>query len=521
MSSSNSTKLLAAGAIWLLLFAAGAVAWRMIVRPKQEEDLVRRTVGDARHSRTARIAIDSFSGYCLFRSDEFRDELSSRGIALELVDDKADYQRRLESLADGSTPLAVFTIDALVKTSAVRGDLPATVVMVVDETTGADALVAYKQALPNIDALNRADARIVVTRDSPSETLARVVTSTFRLPELPADCWIDAQGAADVYRQLGEAKASEPKAFALWEPYVTKALENPQVHTLVDSSRFRGYIVDVLVVQRQFLLNQQELVREVVEAYHSAAYSRRQQPGGMVELVSQDARQQGEPLTPQQTERLVQGVWWKNTQENYGHFGLGSAASAGSGDGRLQHLDEMIRKITKVLLDTGAIHRDPTGGSPNKLYYDKILAGMLSSNWHPSALAAGDREEGVRLGDTSRPLEEDQWQRLAQVGHLQVDPIVFARGRAQLIDSSEAVLLKLVDTLRSWPHYYLVVRGHARAEGDPEANRRLANERAQAVAEFLASQGIAEHRVHAEAAEIKSTGGDQQTVSFVLGQTPY
>jgi outer membrane protein OmpA-like peptidoglycan-associated protein len=511
--------LLAAGVVWLLIFGAGAVAYRTFVAPKKKEEVVKRTESTRRHAQQVRLALDSFSGYCLFRSREFAAELDTRNIGLELVDDKADYTQRLTSLADGSTPLAVFTIDALIKTSAVRGELPATVVMMVDETTGADAMLAYKQAVPNIDALNRADARIVVTRDSPSETLARVVTSTFQLPKLPDDYLVDAQGAADAYQQLTKAKPSEPRAFVLWEPYVSKALANPAVHTLIDSSRFRGYIVDVLVVERNFLLQNRNVVNAVVEAYQTVAYQRRQSAAGMRDLVMEDAKQQGEPLTKEQAQRLVDGVWWKNTQENYAHFGLQFGPRTATTPTGVQRIDEMIRKITKVLLETKAIDRDPTGGSPNKLYYDQILSGMMASQWHPAAMPAGGADT-VRA-DAARTLEDEEWNRLTPVGHLQVDRIVFARGRAELIGASEATLTQLADTLRSFPRYYLIVRGHARTDGDADANRKLALDRAAAVAEALVSQGIARQRVRALGTEPAGAGGEAQAVTFVLGQTPF
>ena len=39
--------------------------------------------------------------------------------------------------------------------------------------------------MPNVDALNRPDQKIVLVQGSPSETLARVVRSQFKLPEPP------------------------------------------------------------------------------------------------------------------------------------------------------------------------------------------------------------------------------------------------------------------------------------------------------------------------------------------------
>jgi hypothetical protein len=516
-----SGRLLIVGVVWLLIVGAGALTYRLVFAPKKKSELVGETSSHPLHKHHVRLALDSFSGYAVLRSEEFKNELGALGVGVTLVDDKADYAARLQSLKSGETPLAVFTIDALIKASADAGELPGVIVMVIDETIGADAMIAYKQGLKNIDALNRADARIVVTRDSPSETLARVVIGTFRLPSLPADCWVAGDGAAGVYQQFIQAQPSEPKAFVLWEPYVSKALENPGAHVLMDSSRFRGYIVDVLVAERNFLKNDSAgIVSNVVKAYQTAVWKHQRTESGMVKLVSQDAEAAGEPLAPAQAQKLVQGIWWKNTQENFEHFGLRLAGDTQARPEGLQPLDEMIRKITKVLVDTKANAEDPTGGHPERLYYDKILGPLLTNRWHPSALS-GVGDDAIRSQGGARPLSEAEWGRLAPVGHLSTEAIVFRRAGAELLPSGEATLDKLIDTLRSWPHYYLIVRGHARMEGDAEANKRLADERAKAVAAHLAQHGIAEHRVRAFGAETTATGGEAQTVTFVLGQLPY
>ncbi len=518
-SSSTAGRLLVAGVVWLVLLGVGALAYRLVFAPKKKAETVEETSSNARHPHHVKLALDSFSGYALFRSEEFKAELSTLGVGITLSDDKADYAARLQSLKSGDTPLAVFTIDALLKANADAGEMPGVIAMVIDETTGADAMVAYKQGLKNIDALNRTEARIVVTRDSPSETLARVVIGTFRLPSLPADCWIGADGAAGVYQQFLKTQPTEPKAFVLWEPFVSKVLENPGAHVLMDSSRFRGYIVDVLVVQREHLKQNAAVVDKFIKAYFTAAWKHQQKADGMVQLVMADAKAAGEPLTTSQAQRLVQGIWWKNTQENFEHFGLRIGGDTRRTEG-LQDLDEMIRKITKVLVDTKAIPADPTAGRPQQLYYDKLLSLMLTAQWHPSALS-GVGDETVRTQAAARPLGDAEWARLTPIGHLQVEAIVFSRASARLIDSSGATLEKLVDTLRSWPHYYLIVRGHARMEGDAELNKRLADDRAKAVSAYLAQHGIAEHRVRALAAETSATGGDAQSVTFILGQLPY
>jgi outer membrane protein OmpA-like peptidoglycan-associated protein len=474
-------------------------------------------VGGSGQQLTIRLSLDAFSGYWVFRSESFREELSLRGIDLELVDDRADYGERMEALRTGEAPMAVFTLDALIKATARLDEAPVTAVMVIDETTGADAMVAYESAVPNIDALNAPDARIVATPDSPSQTLAQVVMANFRLDRLPAAPWVRADGAADVLKRFEKADRGAKAAYVLWEPYVSKALEEDGAHVLIDSSRFRGYIVDVLVVSREFLLDHEDAVRSVVEAYLRTLYDQRRATGGLAAAVRADARQSGEPLTQSQADGLVKGVWWKTTQENYAHMGVGG----GSG-GSLQTLDEVIRNIASVLLKTDAIGSASLASNPSVLYYDGILRAMRDADFHPSVVRRpGDEDAGQSRAVVVEALSDAQWEQLRPVGTLRVRPIVFARGTAILTRQSKFELDRLAGSLRTWPHYYVSIRGSARVEGEAEANRALAMSRAQAAAAYLTEQGIAAERVRAIGTEPAAEGGRAQTVRFILGQTPY
>lgn len=517
--SGNKARLLVVAVIWLVVLGLCAAAYKLLIAPRRQAEIVTQTGSDRRHEHQLRLALDSFSGYSLFRSRAFHDDLAARGIGLDLVDDRADYGRRIQALRDGDVHLAAFTIDALVKASATLGELPGTIVLVLDETTGADAMLAYRQAVPNIDSLNRSEARLVVTRDSPSETLARVVMARFRLPALAADPWIDAAGAEDVYRRFRDADPAEPRAYVLWEPYVAKALEDDRAHVLIDSSKFRGYIVDVLVAQREFLAEDEQgprLIKQVVEAYLRANFEHQSRADGLADLVQEDARAQlDERLTDAQAGRLAESIWWKNTLENYAHFGILQGESSRG----VQHLDEMIRNITDVLVKTTAIAGDPTAGEPNKLYYDRLLRDLHAEPFRPSVLA-GEGSEAIRAGREAAALSEAQWDKLLPVGELGVVNIVFARGTSRLNEQGQRELTALADTLSNWPEYYLLVRGHARADGDADANRQLAEDRARAAAAFLIEQGVSANRVKHRSMP-PSGAGESQSVSFVVGQLAY
>ncbi len=352
----NKGKLLAVCVIWLIIFGVGAATWRLLITPmrqaeqeaeakQQQKTIIEGSSSDSPYDHELTIALDSFSGYAVLRSDLFRQLLRREKIKLVLIDDKANYQNRLQSLDTGEVQMAAFTIDALIKTSALSGELPpATIVALIDETRGADAMVAYKTAIKNVDDLNHADTSFVLTPDSPSETLARVVMSTFQLDQIPADPFVAAADAEDVFNQWKRSKKNSRQVFVLWEPYVSKILANDSMHVVIDSSRFTGYIVDCLVAERDFLVKNPDVVQQVVECYFRALYEYRD-PKSMAGLLQSDSE-----IDAAVSEKLVQGIDWKNTQENFAHFGLRN-------DPRTQHLADMIENITKVLLSSAAIDR--------------------------------------------------------------------------------------------------------------------------------------------------------------------
>jgi ABC-type taurine transport system substrate-binding protein len=297
-----------------------------------------------------------------------------------VTDDKADYAARLDALRSGKVQLAAFTIDSLIVAGAKAGDFPATIVLAIDETQGADALVAYEKALGSVQDLNDPAAKIALTPNSPSEFLARVLLAHFSLPRLQENWIVPADGAAEVYRQFRSANPAEKKAYVLWEPYVSRALQQPGARVLIDSGKLKGYIVDVLVARREFLRDKPELVRGVVECYARASYRYASEPGGMSKLVMDDARQTGvESLDATQTKRIVEGIQWKNTLENYAQFGLTSGVEQGG----LPTMEDMIGNIMDVLLKTKAISSDPLGGKYTTLFYDRVLADLRAASFHP------------------------------------------------------------------------------------------------------------------------------------------
>jgi len=418
---------------------------------------------------------------------------------MSMMDDNADYSKRMDALEKGDIQFAAFPVDALLKVCSQRNRLPATMIAIIDETRGADAMLAYKQRYPDVDSLNAPETRFVLVGDSPSETLARVVMQDFDLSRLAKDPMRRVASPEAIVEAYRKATPSTDEVFVTWEPYVAQLLENDQIHVLVDSSKFTGYIVDSLVVSRDFLLKNEAVVQKVLDSYFRAMNSYRE-PDNMKELILADAKLTNTNLSGKQADRLLTGIHWKNTQENYAHFGLRAE--------KVAHVEDVLSRISNVLIASGAMTSDPTQGQFSKLFNDRALASLQASKFLPDELVRKDRELTA--------LTDQQWSSLVSVGTLSVPELVFARGTASLSDSSRQVLDELAEKLRSWPAYYLRVEGNAASGGNAAANAAIAARRAEATVEYLNSLGV-------PAARMKSAAGKvgQSRVVFMLGELPF
>lgn len=515
----NKSKIVIAAIVWLMLIGSAVAVWRLWMQPKlneaeqqqqeqREKDLQDSTKGNSQYDHNLKLALDGFSGYAVLRSDEFAEQLRQKRIRFEMVDDNANYTERLEALASGKVQFAAFPLDSLIKASELLNKIPATAIAVIDESRGADAMVAYREKYPNIDAIQaNALTKIVLVGDSPSETLARVVLNDFGMRD-SATKKIEPVADADALKKRYQAAVSSgDEIFVTWEPLLSEMLNNDQLHVLVDSSRFSGYVVDCLVVNRDFALKNQTVMRDVLECYFTALYEFRTDEA-MAQLLIKDSKASAPGaigLTEAQAQKMLKQIAWRNTQENYVHFGLRNEAG-------LNNIEDMAKKITRVLLATGALKSDPTDGDYTRVFFDKPLTQLSEKAFHP-----GINDEQIR-GNASLPsLTDAQWDTLIPVGTLSVPPLVFGRGTAKLTEQSQLTLDELIEQLKSWPQYYLLIRGNASTRGNVDANKKLALERAVAALEYLKTRGVDANRMRAVAGDL--TG--ETSVQFVFGQTPF
>jgi outer membrane protein OmpA-like peptidoglycan-associated protein len=232
-----------------------------------------------------------------------------------------------------------------------------------------------------------------------------------------------------------------------------------------------------LVVEKNFLEKNREDVEAIVQAYFEAAALHLRSPQEMAKLVQADAQKLAdeqklpEALTTQEAAQVVRGIWWKTMPENYAHFGLGSAG------GDAQPLEEMVKNISAVLVKTKAIGRAAKAAD---LLDASVCKQLQEAKFDPGIATL------VQLPRLSAA-DDGGWDRLQEVGTLEVEPIQFPRGRAELTSDSEPVLEEVANKLKSFPQYYLAIRGHA--QGATAEDRELAKGRAEEVVKWLKEKG--------------------------------
>src|SRR5436190_5725452 len=194
-----------------------------------------RESSDARNIKsTLVVGVDNWIGYYPLCSGELRKRMRAKGYGLQCDDDKADYPARMQRLKAGEIQFAVATVDSYLLNGPDKG-FPGTIVAVIDESKGGDAIVAWKDTVATIEDLKRKPSvRIAFTPASPSEHLIRATSVHFDVTGLRGrkDWRREANGSPDALEKLLNRQAD---VAVVWEPDVTRALSHPGIVKILGS----------------------------------------------------------------------------------------------------------------------------------------------------------------------------------------------------------------------------------------------------------------------------------------------
>jgi len=435
------------------------------------QDKLQRSSSDAAGTRgTIRIGMDNWIGYFPLCSPEMEKNLRQEGYILSCEDDQADYAGRFKRLKQGDLTFAVSTIDAYLlngKSSA----YPGTIVSVLDESKGGDAIVARKQPLPNLDALKEnPETKIAFTPSSPSEHLLKAVNTHFDLPFFTAENqqWrVETSGSSDALKKLLDGSVN---AAVLWEPDVSRALSDSAFTRLIGTEDTDKLIVDILLAERRFSKENPEAVEILLKSYFKTLSFYYANP----DQLRSDIKNR-DKLNIGQIDSMLQGVEWTSLNENASlWFGTG-------GSNKRAGLIAAIKSALDILIANKDFDKNPL---PQRDPY------RITNRSYISALAnqTGQSEKVEKTDTLERPFEilNDQgWSSLKRIGTLKVDPVSFQRSAAILDYDGKKTLDEAADKLRRYPNFRFLIEGHTGVRGDKKANSQLSLARAEAVSRYL------------------------------------
>jgi outer membrane protein OmpA-like peptidoglycan-associated protein len=483
MDSNTVTRAL--GVIILLsIVVSGAVTF---LQKRERDVVITYSTSDAKQLKgEISIALDSWIGYFPFRSPVFGKLMRDAGYRVKIVDDHADYPRRMSMLKKGKIDFAVCTVDSYLLNGKDAG-YPGIIVSVIDESKGGDAVLSWKESVSNLNQLNKkAGLKIAFTPASPSEHLLKSLAVHFAIDRLKADrsSWaVEVNGAEDAYARLIK---KEVDLAVLWEPYVTEALARPGIVKLIGSEDMEKLIVDILLANRNFSRDKPDLVKLVMKSYFETLGVYHAAPDRLESDIVQTIK-----LARTQVKYMLKGVRWVSFPENVRWFGIRSSSAHASPE-----LIGSIMSTAGILVESGDFGENPL---PDRDPYTIVNSAFLDELEKNTSFASGpEGVSGDSLTKRFPKLGEAQWERLRVVGSLRLRPVSFRSGIEKLDDNGREQVKIIVNSIRHYPNYRILVKGHTGLRGDPAENMKLSTLRAASVSqELVYSYGMDPNRISA------------------------
>lgn len=473
------------------LLIAGTLAmigWG-VSRPWRERrraaDLFARTSDAAHYGRTVTIAGDDWLGYLVLRSPRFARALAERDIGVKWVMEP-DFAKRLSGLRDGRCDFAAATLDSYLANGNATG-WPGTVLFVIDESFGGDAVLTRDPAIKSLDDLNVPGRKGAFVGLSPSEFLLRSEISHFHLDNLRPGLETSRVDTAEA--AYGALQSGRVNFAVLWEPLVSKALkEIPDARVLIDTRNAQGLVIDIALASRRLVAEDPALAETVTRAYFAALHDYLNNAAAFTDAAARDAAK-----SPAEATTMLRGIRFATLDDNAADWLLDSRD-------RDARLADSVRQIQTILRDHGQ-RADLANDDPNTILFRGTLGAVAKRRDGIAPLSAtggssGDGKDGkttpsgpggARLGEYYAPLTGAQWNDLLPLvrGTLLDEPIVFRPGQSEIPEDFQTLIRDAAPRLANYPNFRVVVEAHVGPGDSPEADQALSDARALEVKRFL------------------------------------
>lgn len=350
-------------------------------------------------------------------------------------------------------------------------------VMIVDNTRGADAIIARDPSIRKVEDL--AGKKVALLQFTPSHgmTIDAVDNSSLsaRRKQSIEYVFIAAEDGLGGVRAALESGSVD--AAVLWDPDLSLALRATKGHVVYSTKTASNLIFDVIVCDQRVLDDAQgaAAVQKLVTGWMKGVDVAKADPNGAVDaLVATEefftllAKDEGKPFV----KGLFDNLLWTGVADNARILGL---------SGGTNHYARVYQRFDQIYRAAGALANPKSPVIPPQ---DSFDTRFIRSLYDASTTAQVEAKKTETFTEQAR---EEAVQAPAEV----TKPVVvnFASGQAALTKRAEKIIdTDMVPFIENNGSAYFEISGNTDSTGNAAINNRLSQARAEAVVDYLVRQ---------------------------------
>lgn len=350
-------------------------------------------------------------------------------------------------------------------------------VMIVDNTRGADAIIARDPSIRKVEDL--AGKKVALLQFTPSHgmTIDAVDNSSLsaRRKQSIEYVFIAAEDGLGGVRAALESGSVD--AAVLWDPDLSLALRATRGHVVYSTKTASNLIFDVIVCDQRVLDDAQgaAAVQKLVTGWMKGVDAAKADPNGAVDaLVATEefftllAKDEGKPFV----KGLFDNLLWTGVADNARILGM---------SGGTNHYARVYQRFDQIYRAAGALANPKSPVIPPQ---DSFDTRFIRSLYDASTTAQVEAQKTETFTEQAR---EEAVQAPAEV----TKPVVvnFASGQAALTKRAEKTIdTEMVPFIENNGSAYFEISGNTDSTGNAAINNRLSLARAETVVDYLVRQ---------------------------------
>jgi outer membrane protein OmpA-like peptidoglycan-associated protein/ABC-type nitrate/sulfonate/bicarbonate transport system substrate-binding protein len=399
---------------------------------------------------------------------------------------------RIVALKNGIINATEMSLPAFIRFKEKYPD-SAVIVGITDFSRGADGIVAKS----DVKNLNDMEGRKVsyVSDGTGKFILNKFLRLTgLRYQDIEP---IERKEMSDVVDDLKSGKAD---LIVSWSPDMNIAIkeinaEKPNtVKMLINTKEVPNLVPTVLVVNKKTLENNPDRVEAFLKTWYASVKYIVEKPDKAYEKLAQMMSEREEDygeVTKKDVKESFSSIKLMTLNDNFSYFGLNGK-------------EEMFTPIINDTAQTWKKYGDMAASTviPDNIVNstfikklrdskdDELLVGVLDSSLTGNTSQDDETQKDFKKQDeTSVDINTEK------VAKVDIPPVYYDTGKATVKKESLAVLNEVVNILKQFPTYYLIIDAHTDTVGSDAENLKLSRDRADTVKKYLETQGINSNRL--------------------------